>query len=189
MTSRIHAICSSLAIHIAIPLWLFSSGCAKQDAPIDDGPADLTPVPPTDGGSLGQDLSNTATRTALFGSVTRTAKPMNGGKGNLYVAVFEGNPVVDAKNARLLGQKLIPDVDFTDMSVSIPYRIDGILAAQRPTQVLAFLDDNHTASTQQPGPDAGDLVTLEGLGGIKVTLMPDQDNSRDLVLNAIIPKL
>lgn len=138
---------------------------------------------------MGQDLSSPATRTALFGSVTRTAKPMNGGKGNLYVAVFEGNPVVDAKNARLLGQKLIPDVDFSDMSASIPYRIDGILAAQRPIQVLAFLDDNHTASTQQPGPDAGDLVTLEGLGGIKVTLMPDQDNSRDLVLNAIIPKL
>ena len=36
-------------------------------------------------------------RVRLSGSITRTAMPKAGGKGPLYIAVFEGNPVVDGK--------------------------------------------------------------------------------------------
>lgn len=168
---------------LALPVFC-AGGCAKEDVPVEEA-ADLG----TDGAAPRLDQAAVVTRTVLSGSISRTARPMSGGKGDLYVAVFEGNPVVDAKNARLLGQQLITAVDYSGTDVRTPYRIEGILLAQRPTQVLAFLDDNHTVSSDKPGPDAGDLVTLDGLGGIKVTLVPDGENHLDLVLNAVIPKL
>lgn len=169
---------------------LCSGGCTDpNDPPVEEG-TDLAvrdAAAPSDQAAPVGDAP--APRTALFGQITRTARPKNGGKGDLFVAVFEGNPVIDAKNARLLGQQLIPSVDFTDDKTTIPYRIEAIQRAQREVQVLAFLDDNHTTTAMNPAPDAGDPVTLDGLGGIKIQLTVDADNHRDLVLNAIIPSL
>lgn len=172
----------SLLLPAAVLSLLFS-GCAKQSAPTDDEAADLA----TRDGASAADQATAPSRTALSGKLTRTARPKNGGKGDLYVAVFEGNPVVEMKSARLLGRQLIPAVDFSDDKTVVMYRVEGILPAQRETQVLAFLDDNHTVDQKNLGPDAGDPVTLDGIGGIKVTLKPDAENVADLVLNALIP--
>lgn len=135
------------------------------------------------------DLGPPGPSTSLSGTIRRTATPKAGGKGPLYVAVFDGNPVVDSKNAVLVSQTLIPDVDFSLADAQVTYRILGIPISAKERQVLAFLDDNRTAKPPNPGPDVGDLVTLDGFGGIKVKLPTEQDVTLNLVLNAVIPKL
>lgn len=135
------------------------------------------------------DLAPPTRGASLSGTIRRTATPKAGGKGPLYIAVFDGNPVVDSKNAVLVGQTLIAEADLAAMDAMVSYRIEGIPSSTKVRQVLAFLDDNRTAKPPGTGPDAGDLVTLDGIGGIKVTLPAEQEVTLNLVLNAVLPKL
>lgn len=156
-------------------------GPLDEDSPVDmDGTADLAGAP---------DLGGAMRGASLAGTIRRTAMPKAGGKGPLYIAVFDGNPVVDSKNAVLVGQTLIAEADLAAADAMVSYRIEGIPHSPKVRQVLAFLDDNRTAKPPSPGPDAGDLVTLDGIAGIKVTLPSEQEVTLNLVLNAVLPKL
>lgn len=125
----------------------------------------------------------------LSGKVTRKAgtKPSAGGKGKLYIALFDGNPITDMMGAKLVARALIENVDMNPDGVSIPYQIDGIPPSATERQVVAFLDDNKTASETSPAPDKGDLVTIEipAFSGVKVKVAAD--TKLDLQLNAAIP--
>lgn len=166
------------------------AGCQDSNT-ADEGkspPTDMTSSSSADlTGVLDQGMMSGGAK--LSGTISRTATPKAGGKGPLYVAVFEGNPVVDSKNAVLVAQTVVTDADLSAPDAKVSYRIEGIAPSARERQVLAFLDDNRTARPPAPGPDAGDLVTLDGIGGIKVTLSMEKEVPLNLVLNAVIPKL
>lgn len=144
----------------------------------------------TDTGAPGADVTvSEAGTVSLSGKVTRKAgtKPTAGGKGSLYVALFDGNPITDMKGAKLVGRALIENVDMNPDTASYDYRIDGIPPSSTERQVVAFLDDNKTATTTSPAPDKGDLVTIDiaSFSGIKVKV--PADTTLNLQLNAAIP--
>jgi hypothetical protein len=143
---------------------------------------------PGDDAPLFMDAGCTACAT-LKGKVMRKAltKPQHGGKGNVYVAVFDHDPVIDRMNAKLVGQALIMDADMTADTASVDYAVKDITPRADPYFVIAFLDDNHNASTASPGPDKGDLVSLEGLSSPKVTLATPTVATLDLALSAALP--
>lgn len=158
---------------------------ADTGAVTDSGPvATDTGVAVTDGA-----VTETASGASLSGTVTRKAgtKPSAGGKGSLYIALFDGNPITDMMGAKLVARALIENVDMNPDGASIPYRIDGIPPSATERQVVAFLDDNKTASATNPAPDKGDLVTIEipAFSGVKVKVAAD--TKLDLQLNAAIP--
>jgi hypothetical protein len=125
----------------------------------------------------------------LTGKVLRKplTKPQNGGKGDVYVAVFDHDPVTDRASAKVVGQTIVHDTDMTADTAAVPYTIDGIPARSDPYFVIAFLDDNHTAKATAPGPDKGDLVSLDGLASPKVTLASATAVNLDLPLNTVLP--
>ncbi len=200
--------------HVWLAFALFALGCGSSGEPADitadsgvapsdtgvavDSGAAVTDSgsAPTDTGSATGDsavgdgaVSETASGASLSGKVTRKAgtKPSAGGKGNLYIALFDGNPITDMMGAKLVARALIENVDMNPDGVSIPYRIDGIPPSPTERQVVAFLDDNKTASATSPAPDKGDLVTIEipAFSGVKVRV--PADTKLDLQLNAAIP--
>ncbi|HEY2516066.1 MAG TPA: hypothetical protein VGI39_34580 [Polyangiaceae bacterium] len=128
---------------------------------------------------------------SLVGAVKRTAtQPAHGGKGAVYVAVFEGNPVTDAAGAKVIVRTLLTDQDLSSAGASVAYRIDGIPTASAPYQVIAFLDDAQAVSTTKPQPASGDLISLQltgGISGIPVTLADGGVTTLDLPLNALMP--
>ena len=114
-------------------------------------------------------------------------KPQNGGKGIVYVALFDRDPVTDRTNAKVVGRVIVPDVDMTADTASVAYSIGGIPPRAEPYFVIAFLDDNHNAVTTNPGPDKGDLVSLDGIAAPKVTVAKPGKTTLDIPLNAAMP--
>ncbi|MGZ3449394.1 MAG: hypothetical protein ACXWUG_25270 [Polyangiales bacterium] len=145
---------------------------------------------PGDAGSSDSAVDSACTTCAkLTGKVLRKAltKPQNGGKGDVYVAVFDHDPVTDRASAKVVGQTIVHDADMTADTAAVPYTIDAIPARSDPYFVIAFLDDNHTAKAAAPGPDKGDLVSLDGLASPKVTLASATAVTLDLPLNTVLP--
>lgn len=130
-----------------------------------------------------------ATCATLTGKVLRKplTKPQHGGKGNVYVAVFDSDPVTNSASAKLVAQTLIPDADMTSDTASVPYTVAGIPTRAEAYSVIAFLDDDHDASGTSPGPNKGDLVSLDGLAAPKVTLSTPTSTTLDLPLSAAMP--
>lgn len=123
---------------------------------------------------------------AIAGSITRTAEPTDGGLGTVYVAVFAENPITNMQ-APTLGQDVLEGSDLTDPTAVLTYVIDGLPARDEPYHVVAFLDDDANASMDAPGPDMGDLVTLDGTGTPTVVVTPGDPVPMNLVLNAVMP--
>lgn len=126
----------------------------------------------------------------LAGKVMRVAltKPQNGGKGSVYVAVFDKDPVIDRAGAKLVGQTKIENCDMTADTASVPYTIAALPPRADPYFVVAFLDDNENAGGATPGPDKGDLVSLDGLAAPKVSLPTGGATvTLDISLNAVLP--
>lgn len=194
---------------LLIVLALFAVGCgddASSPAPatppatttdtgaiVDTGSTD-TASPATDAASDAAEPADTApctTCAALVGKVARKSgtKPSAGGKGSLYIAVFDGNPIIDSKGAKLVARTLIENVDMSADTASVDYRVEGIPPASTERQVVAFLDDNKTATESNPAPDKGDLVTIDiaGFSGIKVKVPTPGDHTLNLQLNAALP--
>lgn len=163
-----------------------SDAATVRDAATFDIDAGTTPI---DSGTLSPcDASACA---SLVGKVMRKAatKPQHGGVGDVYVAVFDGNPITDAQNAKVVARTLLTNVDLTQDTAQVAYRVDGIPARAQGYQVIAFLDDDRNASAQSPGPSKGDLVTIDlaGFSGIKLTVATPGDTTLDLPLNAALP--
>ena len=128
---------------------------------------------------------------SLVGHVSRKSTTMaqHGGVGNVYIAVFDGNPIADQANAKVVAQAVLMNVDLTASTASIAYRVDGIPARATEYQVVAFLDDDHNASATNPAPSKGDLVTIDlmAFGGVKASVTKSGDTTLDLQLNAALP--
>lgn len=127
----------------------------------------------------------------LVGVVKRqaSASPEEDGVGNLYIAMFDKDPISNRESAQLVGFQLIEDADLADASNEVAYRIEGITPRADEYYVTAFLDDDGTADTSNPeqaGPDGGDLVAVDSFfppSSPKVTVDAATEVSFDVVLN------
>lgn len=164
-----------------------------------DAPTPLDAAdPPADDAFVPEDRDAGSTPTdappsgggAIAGRVTRTAMPAAGGRGHLYIAVFDRDPVTDRMGARAVARTRIENVDMSSPSASVSYRVEGIPPRAMPYYVTAFLDDNGTVDERDPeraGPDRGDLVALEGFSSPRVTVPDARTVMFDLVLNFNLP--
>lgn len=130
-----------------------------------------------------------ASAAKLVGKVSRTAaaKPQHGGKGKVYLAVFDHDPVGDRANAKVVGQAILPSVDFNPDTASVAYEIDGLPPRSAAYYVIAFLDDDANASSTGPSPSKGDLVSLDGITAPKVVLASAKSVTLDLPLTTAMP--
>jgi hypothetical protein len=123
--------------------------------------------------------------------VKRTStQPKHGGKGTVYVAVFDGNPVTDASHATAVARAYFANQDLSTDGAQVPYRVDGVPVRATAFQVIAFLDDANAVTPSSPQPQSGDLITLQiagGISGIPVTPSKPGDLTLDLSLNAAMP--
>jgi hypothetical protein len=160
------------------------------DASVGVGDASSSPDASTDAATapLGCDAG---TCGSLVGHVSRKSTTMaqHGGVGNVYIAVFDGNPIADQANAKVVAQTVLMNVDLGASSASFAYRVDGIPVRAAEYQVVAFLDDDHNASATNPAPSKGDLVTIDlmAFGGVKAPVTKSGDTTLDLQLNAALP--
>ena len=150
------------------------------DAAIEpDGDGNPEPPPPTD-------PTPAPDNATLIGVVTRSTHPRAGGVGDLFIGVFEDDPVLSSDDATAVATLKIDDADMSADDAAIPYSIPGIRPRGEPYFVSAFLDDNGNSSADQ-APDRGDLVTLDGLGSPEVTVDVAGEVEYEIVLNAAMP--
>lgn len=131
--------------------------------------------------------TNNGTTGTLFGVVTRSAAPMAGGVGGLYLAVFDGDPL---GGGQPVANTLIEGADMNAADVEIAYQIDGIPVRAEDYFVIGFLDDNGTVNPNDMSsqrPDRGDLVSLQGFGAPSVTVDTPGETEFDIDLNVNMP--
>jgi hypothetical protein len=149
---------------------------------------DMTPDMPVE-----QDMAPdmvAATDATLTGKITRSTAPKAGGKGGLYVAIFERNPITNQNDPGLVARTLIPDADMTAAGASYTYTLGPIPTRAEAYYITAFLDDNNTVNMNDPskaGPDKGDLVSLDGFNFPTVTVSQPGEETLDIVLNIAMP--
>lgn len=150
-------------------------------------PMDSSGSPATDTGSEDStgDTGDAVTNS-IVGSITRTAEPTGSGMGSVYVAVFADNPITNME-AAVVGQAVLEDIDMTDASRAFTYIIEDVPVRPEAYHVIAFLDDDANADAAAPGPDMGDLVTLDGAGSPTVIVTAGDPVAFNLVLNAVMP--
>lgn len=178
---------------------LLLAGCGSDDTSVeatsdsgrataDAQPSDASTSDPPDA-VVATDSGSVASVAKLVGKVSRTAaaKPQHGGKGNVYLAVFDHDPVGDRTNAKVVGQAILPSVDFTADTASVAYEVDGLPPRSAAYYVIAFLDDDGNASSTGPSPSKGDLVSLDGISAPKVVLASAKSVTLDLPLTTAMP--
>lgn len=152
---------------LALLLLASSTGCVVYDEEDDSGAAD---------------------DVMLSGVVTRTASLQHDGYGDLFIAVFDGNPIDLTDTPSSLGFQLIPDVDLNDPETVVSYEIVDLVPGEvDPFHVIAFFDDNENATAPEPEPDRTDLVSMIGLAAPTVSIPTDDGATLDLVLNIGMP--
>lgn len=191
---------TALAVSFAA-LSLVALGCgSSEDSTPGATRTDAGAVPSSDSGApaaadaatppVSSDAGTPSGATAtLTGKVKRvaTTNPSAGGKGPIYVAVFDADPVTNRQNAHAVGNALIQDTDMTSATAAVDYTITNLPPRSQPYFVIAFLDDNKTATTANPAPDRGDLVSMDGFSAPKVTLATATSVTLDLNLTMALP--
>lgn len=149
-------------------------------------PEDMgAPVEDMGGGDTDMMAGNFAT---MKGVVTRSVEPANGGVGDLYVAIFDGNP--QTGQGTLVATAIIEDVDMNPPGVQIPYEVTMIPVRADSYYYTAFLDDNNTVDQSDPnsaGPDKDDLVHVRGFVIPQYTFDTAMQYDIDVDLNLVLP--
>ena len=125
----------------------------------------------------------------LSGTVSRTATIQEDGQGDLYVALFDSNPVSldDSVTPTLVGRAILLTQDLVADDAAVDYLIEDVPPRSEPYFVITFFDDNGTTSDEDPSPDKGDLVSLDGFSAFQVLMDTPEHFEHDLVLNAVMP--
>jgi len=187
MTLILLLACAGDTITSAIDTQVEADADADADADTDadtDADSDADSDADTDADS---DADTDPATASISGEITFSVPIVDDGVGNLYVAVFDKDPVWDSANATAMGQQIISDVDFNVDGPVPTYSISGIEPRSTAYYVLAFFDDNGTASEITPTPDKGDLISfdLNTVGAPQV--MINGDTTKDIDLNAEMP--
>ncbi len=151
-----------------------------------------SPVVTSDaGGGVVVDVdAGTAT---VSGSISRSAAIAAGldGKGSLYVALMDKNPITDRATAKPMANLLIKDADLSASGAKVSYKVENVPVVHADLFVVVFFDDNGNADTSgdgsKAGPDKGDLLNLDLANPLKVKIDGPGDHQVDVVLNAGLP--
>jgi hypothetical protein len=139
------------------------------------------------GGGSGSSSDNTASVT---GHVTRSAQPSGDAKGNIYVALFDQDPIAHKDTAMSVGNALLSSADLSGTGASVMYSITGVPPRAEDYYAIAFLDDNGNVDQSNPsaaGPDKGDLVSLNGVSAPKLKVAEAGPHTQDLDLSLVMP--
>ena len=125
----------------------------------------------------------------VSGEITYSVPTTEDGIGDLYVAIFDKDPVWDSANAVAQGMDLIEDVDFNTDGPAPTYQIADITPRGTAYYILAFFDDNGTATLDNPVPDKGDLISfdLNTFGAPQVLVTAGGEVTHNVDLNAEMP--
>ncbi len=125
----------------------------------------------------------------LTGMVSRSAQPMGDARGNVFVALFDKDPVIDRMSAQVVARVRLDNVDLSATGASAPYTLTGVAPRAADYFLLAFLDDNGNVDpmTAGAGPDRGDLVSLDGFAAPKVKVSVAGTKTENVVLNSVLP--
>ena len=144
-----------------------------------------------DGGTTGAGACDASACGSIAGFVQRTSTaPTHGGKGAVYIAVFDGNPITSQATATVVARQLLPGEDMTSATAQVAYRVDGVPVRAQGYQVIAFLDDANAVTASNPKPASGDLVSIDtsaGFGGVPVSVTSAGVVSLNLQLNVAMP--
>lgn len=167
-----------------------TSGCTQPELPADHQPPDA--AAPSADAAAPPDLPSSCTPTScatVQGVVRRKAgvRPQNGGKGSLYISVMDGDPVLGGGSVRSIAVQVVPNVDLNPDTAAVPYQLLDVPLRKEPYFVVAFLDDNGTVNQDKPGPDKGDLLSLEGLAAPKLTIDKPGTLDYDITLTTYLP--
>ncbi|MGB0591171.1 MAG: hypothetical protein ACPGU1_15960 [Myxococcota bacterium] len=158
----------------------------SQEAPAEVDP-DLEPDPePDPEPSL---VTAPEPLASLSGTVSRTASIQEDGQGDLYVALFDSNPVSMDPTVEpvLVGRAILFTQDLVAEDAVVDYLIEEVPPRSEPYFVITFFDDNGTTTDDDPSPDKGDLVSLDGFSAFEVVMDTAEHFEHDLVLNAVMP--
>lgn len=137
------------------------------------------------------DLSLACTPTScasVEGVVKRKpgVRPQHGGKGSVYISIMDGDPIFGG-NPRLISVQIVANVDLNPDDATVPYRLTDVPVRKDAYSIIAFLDDNGTATPEKAAPDKGDLISLDGLAAPKVTVDHAGTINADIVLSNYLP--
>ncbi len=160
-------------------------GCSADESTAGSGAA---PDAATSAGNV--DAAVPGSVAKLAGSITRTAAPMGDGMGDVYVALFDRDPVAQMSQAQVVARQRLVGVNLAGAGASIAYELADITPRAADYYLVAFLDDNgnvDAAHPEQAGPDKGDLVSLDGLAAPKVAVTSAADHAHPITLNSVLP--
>jgi hypothetical protein len=150
-------------------------------------PVDMNTTPPADMGGGDPDMMAGDFAT-MKGVVTRSVEPVNGGVGDLYVAIFDGNP--QTGQGTLVATAIIEDVDMNPPGIQVPYEVTMIPVRAESYYYTAFLDDNNTVDQSDPdnaGPDKDDLIHVSGFSIPQRSFDSATQYDVDIDLNLALP--
>ena len=172
----------SLVALTALALVLAACGDDGSEPPADAPPADGGGDPAPDAGASGA--------VRLHGVVSRSVTPTADGDGDIYIAIFDRDPVLAMADAVAVGNAFLADADLSADGATVPYSVEDLPVRAEPYFVIAFMDDNGNVDPSDPesaGPDSGDLLSLRGLASLSVTLAEPGDRELDIDLNSVLP--
>jgi hypothetical protein len=176
----------------AVLFFVGAAGCGGADDDPPDNPDSAAGQPDSAAGQpdgAGQPDS-AAGGASLRGAISRSTTPMGDARGNVYVALFDRDPVVDMATAQVVARALLENADLAAAGATVPYQLDGITPRGDAYFLVAFLDDNGNVDAANPddaGPDRGDLVSLDGLAAPRVMVPAAGEVAHDIVLNSVLP--
>ncbi len=169
---------------------LMTGACSSDSTPTGGNGGAPDASGPSGSGSGGVDARPSTNGASITGHVTRSAQPSGDAKGNLYVALFDQDPISHKDTAKAVGNALIAAADLAAAGASVTYSIEGVPPRPEDYYAIAFLDDNGNVDQSNPGaagPDKGDLVSLNGVSAPKVKLAEAGPHMQDLDLSLVMP--
>ncbi len=125
-----------------------------------------------------------------MGTIARSAMPDGDATGNVFVALFDRDPVSNMSTAQVVGQVMIENANLAAAGATVAYVLDDVPMRPEEYFMIAFLDDNGNVDLSNPdgaGPDRGDLVSLNGVSAPRVTVATPGDHTHDIDLNLVMP--
>jgi hypothetical protein len=132
---------------------------------------------PAGSGAPGGELEGATGDGVLEGTVSRTASGGGDNVGDVWMMLFEDDPLAGGAPITL---DSLPGVDLSDPDTTVGYRLEGLPTRAEGYFLVAFLDDNSSGSM----PDADDIIALDGASVPRVVLVDGDETRFDVVLSA-----
>lgn len=113
----------------------------------------------------------------LKGTISRTASGAEDNVGDIWMMLFDENPMTGGEPITL---EVLSDVDLSDPTTVVEYRIEDLPTAEEGHFLVAFLDDDGSGNR----PDPNDVIALDGFSIPRVVLSAEAETHFNVVLSA-----